>query len=71
MSPLTMPGPRAPERRSRPGLAVPHTICNCDTQLQRLLREMGGQARHAAFDVWLDERLRAMQAELPRRRIEG
>lgn len=58
-----MPGPRAPERRPRPGRAVPNTTDRCDTELRRLLCEMGGRGRHAAFNVWLDERLRAMDRD--------
>jgi hypothetical protein len=75
-----MPGPvqqpvghfaPAPERRPAPGVSRPHTVEDCDGQLERLLREPGGCSRRrlAAFDVWLDERLRAMAYHAFARRV--
>lgn len=54
--------PPAPERKHRPGNEAPHTTEECDRELRRLLAETRGVGRHAAFNVWLDERLRACPA---------
>lgn len=61
-----MPSPGS-LRRLRPNQARPHTIADCDRELERLSDLARSKRPHVRadalrrVDVWLDERLRAMR----------